>query len=71
MTGPKMRSLHVVRETDETVERALAALTEVMKDKAIPYLTRVACAKAHTELHACRSPETVRRMEQERGLTRA
>lgn len=68
MTGPKPRTLQAVRTTADTIEEALTALMHVMSDKAIPYQVRRACAVAHTELHACRSSETVRRLEREQGL---
>jgi len=68
MTGPKPRTLQAVRTTADTIEEALIALMHVMSDKSIPYHVRRSCAVAHTDLHACRSPETVRRMEQQQEL---
>jgi len=60
--------LQLVRTREQTIEEALQALVHVMADRSIPYSTRKACANAHTELHGCRSPETVRRMERDMGL---
>jgi len=68
MTGPKPRTLQAVRTTADTIEEALTALMHVMSDKSIPYPVRRSCAVAHTDLHGCRSPETVRRMEREQHI---
>ena len=65
MRAPK---LQLVRTREQTIEEALTALMHVMSDKSIPYSVRRSCAVAHTDLHGCRSPETVRRMEREQGL---
>jgi len=65
MNAPK---LQLVRTREQTIEEALTALMHVMSDKSIPYHVRRSCAVAHTDLHGCRSPETVRRMEREQGL---
>lgn len=65
MNAPKFQ---LVRTREQTIEEALTALQRVMSDKSIPYPVRRSCAVAHTDLHACRSPETVRRMEREQGL---
>jgi uncharacterized protein (UPF0147 family) len=61
-------NLHLVRTREQTIEEALRALTEVMKDTSIPSDVRDKCWEAYRPLHACRSPETVRRMEHEKGL---
>ena len=61
-------NLKLVRTREQTIEEALQALTNVMADTSIDAGARRACAIAHGELHACRSPETVRRMEREHGL---
>lgn len=65
MSAPNLK---LVRTREQTIEEALQALINVMKDKSIPHKVRYRCAQVHTDLHACRSVETVRRMEQEQGL---
>lgn len=65
MNTPK---LALMRTREQTIEEALQALQHVMSDRSIPYPVRRSCAVAHTDLHACRSPETVRRLEREQGL---
>jgi len=65
MRAPK---LQLVRTREQTIEEALTALMHVMSDKSIPYSVRRSCAVAHTDLHGCRSPETVRRMEREQHI---
>ena len=65
MNAPK---LELVRTREQTIEECLTALQHVMSDKTIPYPVRRSCAVAHADLHACRSPQTVARMERERGL---
>jgi uncharacterized protein (UPF0147 family) len=65
MRAPK---LQLVRTREQTIEEALTALMHVMSDKSIPYPVRRSCAVAHTDLHGCRSLETIRRMEREQGL---
>lgn len=65
MNAPKFQ---IVRTREQTIEEALTALQHVMSDKSIPYPVRRSCAVAHTDLHACRSPVTVRRMERQQGI---
>lgn len=67
MSAPKLRS---VRTREQTIEDCLAALVPVMADLSISRPARDAAATLQRELIACRSPQTVRRMEQERGLAR-
>jgi len=65
MNAPK---LQLVRTREQTIEEALQALTNVIADTSIDAAARRACAIAHGELHACRSPETVKRLERDMGL---
>jgi hypothetical protein len=66
MTAPKLR---VVHSRDEVLESALRALTLIIGDPdQFPDEARRKCQAAHASLHALRSPQTVVRMEQERGL---
>ncbi|HET9817710.1 MAG TPA: hypothetical protein VFP92_00915 [Rhodanobacteraceae bacterium] len=61
-------ALHLVRTRERTIELALEAMQWAMSDRSIPQPVRYSIAKAHTALHACRSPETVARLEREQGL---
>lgn len=65
MNAPK---LQLVRTREQTIEECLAALVPVMGDKTLTDSARHAAAVLQRELHACRSPATVRRMEKEQGL---
>ena len=65
MSVPK---LQVVRTREQTIEECLTALTNVMADTSIDLAAREKCAEAHKRLHACRSMQTVARLEQEQGL---
>ena len=65
MNAPK---LQLVRTREQTIEEALQALTNVIADTSIDAGARRACAIAHGELHACRSMQTVARMEREQNL---
>lgn len=49
--------------TSQRIEAALTALTECIKDEAIPADVRKELTFAHKALHACRSAEVVARME--------
>lgn len=68
MTLHAVPPLRSVRTREREIELALEAMVWVMQDRTIPGDVRRKVAKAHTALHACRSPETVARMERERGL---
>jgi uncharacterized protein (UPF0147 family) len=68
MNAPKLKLVSETRE--QRIERALRALTDCMADTEIDIEVRQKLAEAHQELHACRSPETVRQMEQQQGLTK-
>lgn len=66
MNAPKLR---VVHSRDEVLESALRALTIVVGDDVqFPADVRRKCDEARRALHACRSSETVARMEREKGL---
>lgn len=65
MNAPK---LQLVRTREQTIEECLAALVSVMADDTISRAARNAAANLQRELHACRSPETVARLEREQGL---
>jgi len=65
MNAPK---LQLVRTREQTIEEALQALVPVMADQTISRAARDAAAALQRELHACRSPETVRRMEREQHI---
>lgn len=65
MNAPK---LHLVRTRDDAIEDALRTLTEIMGDPNETPERRFNAQLAHKHLHACRSPETVRRLEIEQGL---
>lgn len=66
MTAPKLR---VVHSRDEVLESALRALTLIIGDSdQFPDEARRKCQAAHASLHALRSPQTVRRMERDKGL---
>jgi hypothetical protein len=43
-------------------------LTDLMGDEMLPLHARQGLAVVHAEIHACRSPETVARMEREQGI---
>lgn len=60
--------LHVVRSREQTIELALEAMMWAMCEESIPREVRREIAVAHASLHACRAPETVRRMELKQGL---
>ena len=67
MNAPR---LHVVHSRDEVLESALRALTLIIGDEAqFPDEARRKCQAAHASLHALRSPQTVRDMERDMGLT--
>jgi len=61
-------NLKLVRTREQTIEEALQALTNVIADKSIDLAARRQCAEAHKRLHACRSIQTVARLEREKGL---
>lgn len=65
MNAPK---LQLVRTREQTIEECLAALVPVMSDETITDSARHAAAVLQRELHACRSKQTVARMEREQGL---
>lgn len=52
----------------ENLEVALSTLTNIIADRTYSQDARRAAQIAHGHLHAERSPETVKRMERERGL---
>lgn len=54
--------------TSQRIESALTAMTECIKDEAIPADVRKELVFAHKALHGCRSAETVAKLERERGL---
>lgn len=66
MTAPKLRLVSETRE--QRIERALKVMGEVVIDLSLPLSTRKAVWRGYAALHACRSPETVRRMEKDMGL---
>jgi hypothetical protein len=67
MNAPKLR---VVHSRDEILEAALRALTAIVGDPdQFPDEARRKCRAAHAELHALRSPQTVRQMERDMGIT--
>lgn len=65
MNAPK---LHVVHTREQTIELALEAMMWAVCEESLPREVRHEIAQAHASLHACRSPQTVHRMEQKRGL---
>lgn len=65
MNAPRLRS---VRTREQTIEECLSALVPVMGDNTISRAARDAAVKLQRELIACRSPETIARMEREQGL---
>lgn len=65
MNAPK---LQLVRTREQAIEECLASLVPVMADNTISRAARDAAAKLQSELHKCRSPETVARLEREQGL---
>lgn len=67
MNAPKLR---VVHSRDEVLESALRALTLIIGDPdQFPDEARRKCQAAHASLHALRSPQTVRQMERDMGMT--
>jgi uncharacterized protein (UPF0147 family) len=66
MNTPKLRIVSETRE--QRIERALKVMGEVMVDLSLPIAARKAVWRGYVALHACRSPEMVARLEQERGL---
>lgn len=67
MNAPKLR---VVHSRDEVLESALRALTLIIGDPdQFPTDVRAKCQAAHAALHALRSPQTVRAMERDMGIT--
>ena len=50
------------------LERALCLLSGLRDDDMLPEAIRHELAQVHAHVHACRSPETVARMEREAGL---
>ena len=65
MNAPVLRS---IRTREQEIELALEAMVWVMQDRTLPHEVRHKVAQAHTALHACRSPETVVKMESRMGL---
>jgi hypothetical protein len=66
-----LRAVPPLRSTesrDSRIERALSMLTDLMGDEMLPLHARQGLAVVHAEIHACRSPETVARMETKQGL---
>lgn len=65
-----MNALHPrpVRSRAQVIELALEAMSWVICEESLPRDVRREVALAHAHLHACRSPETVRRMERAKGL---
>lgn len=59
---------HCQRSLPRMLDRAMEAMSDVMADRRLPLNVRHVVCKAHAALHACRSPETVKRMESEMGL---
>jgi uncharacterized protein (UPF0147 family) len=66
MTAPKLKLVSETRE--QRIERALRAMGDVVTDLSIPIPTRKAVWRGYAALHACRSPETVRRLERDKGM---
>jgi len=61
MNAPK---LHLVTQSPEhRIEALLTELGALVHDQAIPEPRRKRLWRAYCEIHACRSPETVQRME--------
>lgn len=67
MTVTKLKLVSETRE--QRIERCLKAMGDVVTDLSIPMPTRKAVWRGYAALHACRSPETVRRLEQQQGLS--
>lgn len=67
-TGMNAPKLALVRTREQTIEECLASLVPVMADKTISRQARDAAVVLQRELHKCRSPETVARLEREQGL---
>lgn len=66
MTAPKLRLVSETRE--QRIERALRAMGDVVTDLSIPMPARKAVWRGYAALHACRTPDTVRRLERDKGL---
>lgn len=66
MNAPKLRLVSETRE--QRIERALHAMGDVVTDLDLPLPVRRAVWRGYAALHACRSPETVRRLERDKGL---
>lgn len=66
MNAPKLR---IVRSREQVIEDCLSALIAVIGDTTFPRHVRDDAVKAHASLHACRSPQTVRAMERDMGIT--
>lgn len=63
MNAPK---LHLVTQTpDERIEALLTELGALVHDMSLSEVRRRRLWRAYCEIHASRSPETVRRMERE------
>lgn len=67
MTAP-VAKLHLVDTTAMRIERGLRALTDCIKDEAIPAEVRKRLTQAQSELHACRDARTVAQLEHEQGI---
>lgn len=67
MSEPVAR-LRLVDTTAMRVERCLLAMTECVKDEAIPADVRREIAATHAALHRCRSAKTVAQMERDMGI---
>jgi len=66
MNAPK---LHLVTQTpDERIEALLTELGALVHDMSLSEVRRRRLWRAYCEIHACRSPETVARMEKDMGL---
>lgn len=62
-------NLSLVTQTpDQRIERALHAMGDVVTDLSLPLPVRKAVWRGYAALHTCRSPETVRQMERDKGL---
>lgn len=66
MTAPRLKLVSETRE--QRIERALHAMGDVVTDLSLPLHVRKAVWRGYAALHACRTPETVKRLEKEQGL---
>jgi hypothetical protein len=66
VNAPKLRL--ITQTPDQRIEALLTELGALVHDTTLPEPRRRRLWRAYCEIHACRSVETVRKMEQDMGI---